>query len=208
MAMATLESHRGAAHIQCTRNNTLKIHGCNILKHANDTLVHYNAYRAHSKKINVKCDTKTELVTTVKNNTPIIVNERCIAYIAKIAAWTTTTTTTTIQTRAYSTLPQIQAGFRNDTTTTPKNTHDQTSNEKISVQILVVIIIIGIVAVAAFAWIIRQKCIHKNTTIIIQEQEWPQNITVEPYNNNLYEIPVATIHQTQLNSNDPLYDNV
>lgn len=189
------------AHIQCTRNNTLIIHGCNTLEHANDTLVHYNNYRSAWKQKQVACDTESEIVVDVNNSMPIVITERCIAYIAKVAAWKQPTTTSP-PTITITTQKELARAQQRSPTTSSSSSSSSSSQEsqpqskrKSEIPLIVAIVVIALAALIPVAWIVKQK-------MKSEENVAENDMVVAMGQNHIYEIPTNVVQE------GPLYDNI
>lgn len=187
------------AHIQCTRNNTLIIHGCNTLEHANDTLVHYNNYRSAWKQQKVACDTHSEIVVDVNSSMPIVITERCIAHIAKVAAWKQPTTTTpptiTITTQKELARAQQRSPATSSSSSSSSQDSQSQSKRKSETAMIVAIVVIALAALMPVAWIVKQKMkseenVAENDMVVAMDQ------------NPIYEIPTNVVPE------GPLYDNI
>lgn len=180
------------AHIQCTRNNTLIIHGCNTLEHANDTLAHYNNYRRAWKQQKVACDTESETVVDLNSSLPIVITERCIAYIAKVAAWKEPTTTTSTTQKEVDRAQQRSQATSSSSTSSSSQSQSKGKSET---ALIVAIVLIALAALISVAWIVKQKVKREETVA-------ENDMVVAIDQNHIYEIPTTAVPE------GPLYDNV
>lgn len=147
------------------------------------------------------CDTESEIVVDVNNSMPIVITERCIAYIAKVAAWKqpTTTSPSTITSTTQKELARAQQRSPETSSSSSSSSSSQESQSerkrKSEIPLIVAIVVIALAALIPVAWIVKQK-------MKSEENIAENDMVVAMGQNHIYEIPVDVVTE------GPLYDNV